>query len=233
MTTASDQRCAKCGVAGGCPAHDEPEDTTPRGDYIVSGVTYERQPTPGDGLDALQTRVGDAWVTVANKYADNSSLELIEFLRATKAMREAFSALRAAISATTVPEGEELQEAIDAAFTHYASLRAGPSKVGMGAALKELAAVARAAIAAAIEKAVLAERERVCEMLASSDPSTRAERAIAALTDADIRALPPHLNEVMVEWMEATADELAEWQRIIRAPALRHTQDTTPRVKSG
>lgn len=59
-------------------------------------------PAPTDeDLDAFEDAMAAAWVDVTNKYADDSSLELINLLRGTKIMRGEFARLRAALKEAT------------------------------------------------------------------------------------------------------------------------------------
>jgi len=67
-------------------------------------------------------------------------------------------------------------------------------------------------------RAVLEEREECCNVLASKEPNTRAEAAIEKI-QAVVGDCPPHVAGLISEWLEATADELADLQRAIRARA--------------
>lgn len=72
------------------------------------------------------------------------------------------------------------------------------------------------AVAAAIREAVTAETERCCAILASDTPNTRAEELIDRLSEC-VNDCPPHVAGLIAEWLEATADELADLQTAIRA----------------
>lgn len=64
--------------------------------------------------------------------------------------------------------------------------------------------------------AVLEEREACCAVLASAEPNARAEAVIEKLSAA-VGDCPPHVAGLIAEWLEATADELADLQKAIRA----------------
>jgi hypothetical protein len=76
----------------------------------------------------------------------------------------------------------------------------------------------RDAARAELARAVLAEREACCAILASAEPNTRAEQAIARI-DADPRRnrLPSWLDRALAEWCAATADELRDLRQQIQA----------------
>jgi hypothetical protein len=65
-------------------------------------------------------------------------------------------------------------------------------------------------------RAVLEEREECCNVLAAKDPNTRAEAAIEKIR-AVVGDCPPHVADPILEWLVATADELADLQKAIRA----------------
>jgi hypothetical protein len=67
-----------------------------------------------------------------------------------------------------------------------------------------------------LEAAVLEERDACCAVLASAEPNTRAEAVIEKL-QAVVGDCPPHVAGLIAEWLEATADELADLQKAIRA----------------
>jgi len=72
------------------------------------------------------------------------------------------------------------------------------------------------AIAAAREEGRQQERERACAILAAAEPNTTAERVIERI-DKRLHELPAWLAGELADWMNASADELAEFQRLIRA----------------
>lgn len=68
-----------------------------------------------------------------------------------------------------------------------------------------------------IEAAVLAERQAIIDLLASSEPGTRAEKLVGQIEDEYLHGLPGLLSGLLAEWCEATADELKDYVDKIRA----------------
>lgn len=85
---------------------------------------------------------------------------------------------------------------------------------------EQLALKLARALAEEREAGAAAEREACCAILASAEPNTRAEQAIekidARIDDDDV---PDWLAGLIGEWLEATADQLADYQQQIRARA--------------
>ena len=67
---------------------------------------------------------------------------------------------------------------------------------------------------AEIVNAVLAEREACCAILASAEPNTKAQQLLVEIDELDV---PEELDELIAALCVATADELAEYQALIRA----------------
>lgn len=61
------------------------------------------------------------------------------------------------------------------------------------------------------------ERVAIDAILGSAEPNTRAERAIAAIDRNGIEKVGRKTADLIHEWLEATADELSDYRKQIRA----------------
>ena len=114
-----------------------------------------------------------------------------------------------------ITELEQLTEQQAAVAAEYDAARrelwrqAETARVAM-AVLEREAATREAAIRAE-------ERERACAILASAEPNTRADALLGQLSaDAVLTRLPHDVAGLLADWCEATADDLAEAQALIR-----------------
>lgn len=69
-----------------------------------------------------------------------------------------------------------------------------------------------------IDEVLAAEREAICDMLASAEANTPFERLLSQMDDY-MDEVSPGLADLMSRICTAAADELREWQRLIRARA--------------